>query len=798
MISTNVLFPRTRAAAGAALLCLCVFAPAAFAQSESFEGTEIRGIEIDAPVDADVMRIRDTIRTREGDLYRGSAIQADIAALYALGQYQSVSVETKRLGDGVALTYHVRTRPVVVKVTFEGHLAFSEEDLRALLQTKPGAPASPYLLKMDREALQGYYIDHGYAFAEVLQQTRELPEGAEIVYVIEAGPPLRIESVRFAGNSAIPDEALRKAMVSVQPSGLFRKGRYDPPLLRSDLLAIREMFRRKGYLDATVGHEILYEEGRQRAYVLIRVHEGPLYRIGRLLLRDVTVFSPAEILNAMKSTEGGPYSQEELEKDFETIRDLYGAKGYVKARVRMDRVFSEERPAVTLTLNIEEGEQYRVRRVLIRGNHRTQDHVVRREVTLLPGELADSSQLRETRRRLANTGLFYSREKGVLAEPISVRFVDTGEPGEEDVLVDVTEGGVGEFQIGGGISSSLGLVGLLRLTYRNFDARDWPRSWRELLRGDAFTGGGQKLTLSLTPGTIYRDYRLSWLNPAVWDSPYSVGFDAYMHDLSLPEYYDDSRVGIAFTVGRRFTPDFQVSLIPRYERVDISNVDGDAPADARRVKGTHDRRALALSALYDKRDNVFMPTTGYSVSGDVEMTGTALGGDVDFMRETFGARRWWTVWDQRGWGKHVVNLGGEFSLSQPTGSSDVPIFDRLFMGGVGSFRGFEYRRVGPVGTKSKLQVGGDYRLLAGGEYEAPLFKDLFRGVLFIDTGSLAESFSDIGDEFRATVGFGVRARLPMLGLQQAPLSLYFATPVLEKRHDRSELFSFTIGTGFEF
>jgi outer membrane protein insertion porin family len=797
MIPRHGSTPRALVAA-LALLCLCAFVSGAFGQTESLDGLEIRRIEIDAPPNADVMKIRDTIRTREGDLYRSAAVQRDIAALYALGQYQDITVATERVPQGVALVYRIKTRPQVTEITFKGDLPLPEDELRGLLQTMKDVPANPYVLTTDREALQSHLIDKGYVFAEVLQTVEDAAAGVAIVYVIEPGPRLSIEAVKFSGNTAIRDADLRKEMSSLQPAGLFGRGRYDPSFLHSDLMRIRELFRRKGYLDATVGHEVLYEEGRQRAYVLIRVREGPLYRIEHLILRGMTIFTAAEVLDKIKSADGAPYSQEQLEKDFEAIRDLYGEKGYIKAQIGPERVFSEDRPAVTLTLNVIEGTPYYVRRVLIRGNQRTQDHVVRREVTLLPGGLADSTELSETKRRLANTGLFYDLEQGVFKEPVTTRFVDTDQPDEVDLLVDVTEGGVGDLQVGASISSSVGLTGLLRLTYRNFDARDLPRSWREILRGDAFTGGGQKLTLSLTPGTRYRDYRLSWLNPSVWDSPYSVGFDVYLNDFVLVDYYDDSRVGIAFNIGRELMPDLTVSLTPRYERIEISNIDSGAPADAVKAKGTHKRHSLALGARYDKRDNIFLTTSGYTLEGQLETAGTVLGGDVDLLRETIGARKWWTVWNQEGWGKHVVNIGADMTFTQSTGSGDVPIFERLFMGGLGSLRGFEYRRVGPVEAASKLQLGGNYRLLANAEYEAPLVRDLFRGVVFADTGSLADSLGDIGNEFRASVGVGVRARIPMLGLQQVPLSLYFATPIVKKSYDQTEVFSFTIGTGFEF
>ncbi len=181
--------PFARVFWGAVILTsLCGIGSPGLADTEPLEGLEIRSIEIVAPADADRMTIRDTLRTREGDLYRSAAIQADIAALYGLGRFQNVSVETTRLPDGVALTYRLTLRPRVVKITFEGNPAFSDEKMLALLETQVGAPASPYLLKLDREVLLSHHMDKGYVFAEVLQTTRELPDGIEVSYTIEPGP----------------------------------------------------------------------------------------------------------------------------------------------------------------------------------------------------------------------------------------------------------------------------------------------------------------------------------------------------------------------------------------------------------------------------------------------------------------------------------------------------------------------------------------------------------------------------------------------------------------------------------
>lgn len=792
----------------ACLVCLALIAldTAGVAQAEpaqSSEGREIVRLDLDVPPGTDTARVRDAIRFREGDLYHEEAARAAVAAIYALGDFTKVSVEPQLVEAGVRVVFHLKARPRVRDVRFEGDLGDAEKALADLLQAKAGVAASPYNLKADLEAIRDHYIDQGYLFADVRQETSGVEEGINIVYHIEAGPKLTVETIRFEGNAGVPDEDILPVMMGVKAGGLFDRGKYDPALLRSDLLAVRELFRRKGRLDATVGHEVLFDESKERAFLVVRILEGPLYRIERMTIQDPHIRSTDEVLGAMKSREDAAYSQEQLDKDIEAIRSLYGRIGYIKADVRIARSFSEKEPKVALTLTVTEGDKYYVNKVIIRGNLVTQDHVIRRSVTILPGDLANTDELEETKRRLKNTGYFSVKEGGAEAEAVRVRFIDSMQPGKCDVLVEVVEGRLGTVEVGGGFGSTQGLYGTVRLTHRNFDATAFPTSWAQIMRGEAFTGDGQNLIISLSPGTIVDDYRLNWTNPSVWDSPYSVGFDLYLHDYYWSDFYTEQRAGGSITVGRRLFKDLTVSLTPRWEWVTIKDLDATAPEDAVKEDGRHERRSLALSANYDRRNNLLLTSAGYRLSASVEMAGTVFGGDVNTVRETFEARKWWTICESRGWGeyflkgKQILNVGGSAGIVGGTGAGGAPIFERFFIGGFGSLRGFEWRRIGPVDDVFHKQIGGDYMILANAEYEVPIVRDYLRFVMFVDSGSLGSTGAEMGD-VRVGAGGGVRLRLPIPVFERIPISLYLAAPLVSRSYDRSEIFSIQMGTGFEF
>jgi len=792
----------------AVTLLLCATLWAADGEKETLEGRRVVRIDVDVPADVDATRVREVIRARVGDAYTPAAVEKDVAALYGLGEYTEIRVERKRLGEGVHLTYRMKRRAVIRSIAFEGDLRLSEDDLRGALDVSVGEPMVPYRLKLSIENLRSHYREAGYVFAHIEERRTETDEGVELAYTISAGARLNVEAVQFEGNEAISDRELRKLMESMTPGGLFGQGGYRPELLRSDLLALGEAFRRKGYLDATVGHEIVYDEAKERAYVLIRVRQGTLYTVERIVIRGAELFTTAQIIEVMTLAEGGTFSQELIDEALREIGRLYGRQGHVKAQTTVDRVFSEEAPSVTLRLTIIEGPKCTVNRVIIRGNHLTKDNVVRREVTLLPGDLANTDEIEETRRRLYNTGLFFVGREAAGEDPVAIRLLDTDDPTKSDVLIELMEGRPGILEVGGGWSSSVGIAGNLTITHRNFDATDFPKSWSELRRREAFVGAGQRLVLSLSPGAHYRDYRLSWLDPSVLDSPYQAGFDLYLQDYRWRTAdYDESRAGVALRFGREFIEDLLVTVVPRFENIDISGVDPAASADALAAAGDHTRRSVAVTVDYDKRDSRWFTTTGYRVQGSLERGGALLlGGDLEYLREIIEARHWWTVRDQPGWGKHVLNVGGEIAMIQDTGSDDILIFDRFFAGGLGSLRGFEHRGVGPVDPVTGDHVGGECRIVLNTEYEFPLTKDTLwdskntmRGVVFVDAGTLESTLSDLSlSRLRVSAGVGIRLRLPVLGLQELPMGFYVATPIRDETTDDTESFSFSIGTGFEF
>ena len=767
--------------------------------AQDFTGLEIEEIVVKTTPRLDPIRIREVMRTREGDRYRDRAIEDDIAALWRIGSLVDVAITPTRQGDGVLLTVEAKERAVVTSVRFTGDIRHDLSDLRETTQARKGGYVDPYQLKLDLRSLRAKLREEGFGDAEVSQELLPNPQGVDVLYRIDTGPRQLIEGVQFQGNTGLSSGRLEERIVGSKPRGLLEGGGFDADLFRSDLVAVRRLYHDRGWLDATTGYRMVRDDTRQRLHITVLVREGPRYTIDHIVVVGNSLFTDREVRDAMGQHEGGWYMPEQLREDIERLQALYGEQGYLNASIGVRRVFSAGGHAVTLRLSIEEGDIVWLREIQVSGNRRTLDRVIRRQLDVEPNQRLNTRKVTEGLRRLKNTGLFTPKEPAVPTDPVRMRYLDTEEPGVKDALVEVEEGRLGNIMLAIGLSSSTGLFGKFSLTHDNFDWDDPPKSWGDFLAGDAYAGAGQKSTISLSPGQALSDYRIRWFNPALNDSVYTGGFDLYLRGRKYREYMD-TRTGIRLNVGRRFGHDLQLSAITAWEDIRIHGVDGNDSDDLLAVEGHNEKRSVAVSASYDKRDFTLWPAKGYRLDARVESAGSFLGGDVDCVKEIFEANGYWTLWDQPKRGKHILHLRGQVGLAQPVGGDwTVPIFERFFVGGLGSLRGFDQREVGPVDRRTGQHVGGKVQMVGNVEYFCPIIRDHLHVVGFSDVGKVDRHTGDLDlERIRVTLGFGARVRVPMAGLSQVPLILDWGFPVLLESTDDRRRFSFSMGSGFAF
>ena len=512
--------------------------------------------------------------------------------------------------------------------------------------------------------------------------------------------------------------------------------------------------------------------------IVFTIVEGVRYVIEAIEFRGNTVFSTEELRDLMLSRVEDTVSRPQIDADARAVRSKYWEQGHIYASTRAIRVFSDRPGFVRIAIEVEEGDEYRVGRVVVRGNTRTNDKVVRRALNLYPPyDLFDLTEAKEAERRLLETRIFDS-----------ARVMPVGdEPGMRDVVIDVQEAErLGDFLFGFGVTSNSGLVGNVVLDLQNFDLFDWPRSASELVKFRSFFGGGQRFRLELQPGTDVSRFRMDFTEPYLFDKPIRFDVSSYFFERGR-DGYAERRGGFGISIGKRFERgrllNWSTELALQVEGVNINDVDLFAARDIHDTEGSHLMTSLKASMARDRTDSRFLPSTGDRFRIGYEQFGV-LGGDHDFGKLT--ARYQWfkTIKTDVLERKSVLQLEAEGGVI----IGDAPVFERFYAGGTGSIRGFKFRGVGPHEGIDDNNVGGDFLVLLGAEYSYPLFGENVRGHVFVDSGTAGSGM------YRAAIGTGVRLTIQMLG--PLPLEFNLAVPILSDGDDDEQFFSFLVGSLF--
>lgn len=776
------------------LLCimLCVvYARGLYAETTDIPQQIIRNIEIRGNQRISTTAIRASIRVKEGDPYNPLRISQDVDAIWAMGFFDNIEIKVEEVPDGLKLIYQVTERPMIQEIRFQGNEKFKAKRLMKLIETKAGDYLRPYLLKLDEDKIREFYIKKLYPRMQVNAETRIIDGKNVLIFNIDEGPKVRISEIQFVGNEGFTRRTLLKQMDIRQkrfPSFLF-PGRFDEEKFRSDIQKIKEFYMNNGWLDVDVGWGTTYDNGSMS--ITLYIKEGERYYVERLTIQGTQLFTEEELKEKLKLQEGGPFFLDALEKDIYQIRLAYGEQGFIGARVDEKHTFSPEEAKVNISFFVEERDRFYIERINIIGNDRTRDNVIRRQLTFYPGEKLDTEKIRDSQRRLVNTG-YFDMESGV---PTGINFEPGSAPDKQNVIVEVKEGRTGMLRFGGGYGANVGAFGDISFTDRNFALFDFPKSWDDFFRGNAFRGGGEVLTLRFSPGFQRTEVLMSWTNPAIFDSPYSAGVSLF-HYLRWYEEYQQQVSGTRISSGREIQRDFFVRLSPEFSNIHISRRRAeveDTPQAVLDAQGSHLKAGITLSAIMNRTDNIYAPTKGYEGESSLEFAGL----EVDIVKYRIQGTKYTTLFDVPGWGKHVLAYGGTFGIVQPTTGNDVLIFERFFAGGYGSLRGFRFRGVSPLDEKTGDQVGGNILMLLNTEYIIPIYKDVIRAAVFIDSGKADATVKDLNfDRFRASAGLGLRLSIPFLG--RSTIAIDYGIPIIKRDGDETQAFSFNFGGGGSF
>lgn len=759
--------------------------------------------------DGDVEDVGDAAarcQVKVGDEYDPAQCARDVRALRDAGTFDDIVVKAEQGVNGVDVTYVVKH-----KMRFQGPLAvkgcdyWNEGKIAKFSELKDGyaygeAEIAAAAGRIRREYQKKFFPD--VKVKPVVEPVEGIAGAVKITMEIEEGERAKITDFEFDGNEAFEADELRASFNQYpwwNPMGWFS----DVPATPQDLAEARDrvvaFYRDRGYLDVEISQpEVRTREDGERVRVF-QVREGPCYKVGTISVTGVKAYPEDVVAAAVKRIApgdvAGATALDEAAHEIEVFCGS-GRAALADTHVTVRRLPSEMDPeTLNLVFAVEEGVPVTVNRVLIRGNDYTMDKVIRREIALSPGDPMLADKAERSKRRLENLR-YFDRVRYYL-EKVDGGEAKDGKPELRDLVYELSEKNTGNFLIGIGAGTESSVFGQIELSEANFDLFS---PWR-------FRGAGQKGRLCIQAGPRVQTYEASVTEPWFLDRQLELTVEVYRRQRWYDDY-DVIRSGAAVTLSYpvKFWPTWEafgrlgVSLAAEY--IEYDDVDNGYYYDPKRgdrfrmLKEEEDRNGdkvevpLEVFWKLDTRDRFIFPTQGHTV----RLFGDIVGGDNEYWRVGFNVRKYFPVWKKYG---HVFQIGlrGE---TVDAFSDDLPLYDRLFLGGSKSIRGVDFREIAPriyahENKKGRYTAwGGQTSWCMNMEYSVPVVK-MLRIAAFSDLGSVGEDEFDFDTAwFCWSVGVGLR-----LDLEQFPIRLDFATPVVDPDETVDEkVFTFSVGYDF--
>lgn len=746
--------------------------------------------------------ILSNMRTTVGEAYSANAVEEDVRNLYATGFFTNLAIKDERLGDGVKVNVIVQPKPLVKEIVIKGAKKIKESRVKKEIKSKLGEPLSEQQVSTDTDKIKEMYLSKGYNQVQVSYKidTNEDYGRSVVTFIISEGDRAYVTEVDFVGNQHLTTKELRKIMKTrkknllsfINKSGLFKEDDF-----RQDLENLRTYYNSKGYIDMSVKDVKFDYPKKDEMKVTITVFEGIQYKVGKIDFDGNVIYSKQDLRNfhgfqVTRMDEGKVYSpkaytpegkqpNEELptlENDIKRISDLYGRRGYIDAKVVPERQANVESGKIDILYHITENSQSYVEQIIIQGNNRTKDKVIRRELALHPGEIYDSVKAEQSKKRLENLGYFGNANGG---SGVDISPQDTSVANRKNMVVTVEEKRTGSITFGAGFSSVDSLLGFVEITQGNFDLFNFPY----------FTGGGEKFRVRLQYGLERQDFEVSFKEPWFLEQRLALGYDLFYHNATyLSDYYDERNFGGSVSLARAFGDFWSGSITYTLQDFDLYNFASNSSPELLREQGYRTDSSITLGMTYDRRDSVLLTHNGLRAEFSAEFAGGPLLGQTNIYKFQASVQKYIPLpYDC------ILTLAGATGVADSYGDSDeVPLFDRFFIGGSRSVRGFGNRDIGPI-DKNNEPLGGDTMAYNNIELTFPII-DRVRGAIFNDMGFLdARSFhyTDAWQELNMAAGVGLRLNLPI-----GPLRLDYGIPYKDQgwNHNNTGKFSFDVGYQF--
>jgi len=760
--------------------------------AESNSQTKIIEIKVQGNRAVQADAILGLMDSKVGALLNTGDISEDVRNIFHSGYFRDVRIDAQTQPNGVVLIVIVDEKPSVREIQFVGFDAISSSTLSDKLQVKKYTILDERKITSDMRMIEQMYVEKGYYLARATH-TIEAVEASEVVltYRVVENNPVWISHVHLLGNSYFGDSELKTNMATREKrwsSWLTSGGAFKDEFVNRDKEFISYFYRDNGFAEANVSTpQSRLDLGRQTVDVSFNIEEGERFQVGSVKVsgdllvneKGEKIYSEQNLIDKFSMKPGKWFRISQFQNDMRMMTDLYGDYGYAFADVLPKTFANRETKKIDIEFVITKGEKVYFRNIVIEGNSKTRDNVIRRNIKVAEGELFHATRLEKSKAAVERLGYF--QEVQILREP-------DARNNRMDLRIKVKEKSTGTLSASFGASPSSDTRSI------NFFAQG---SYSEAnLLGKGWNAG---LSANFTPTGSY-SLNINMTEPSWNDGPWSVtGFGSYEYELSKPIPFEPEKfskvVRGGLSIGREIVEDLRVSGGYSIERVIRNDV---TPIGRLFTKqGTTEKISQSLS--YDKTDNYLMPTSGFSVSATNAFAVKALGGSNQFGLAEMSVNYYLPFYIGEDF-KTNFRFALEPTMIYPIGGKTIPYWERLTLGTLYNMKAYyqEDRVIGPrievlngpfAQTVNRILAGGNRRIYGAAEYFIPLIPEAnLRLVGFSESGIVLDEYESLKFEnFKHDVGFGLRWQTPI-----APFRFEWAWPIEKGRLGESE-FIFSVG-----
>jgi outer membrane protein insertion porin family len=776
------------------------------------EGKRIKAIEVSGNGRVSGDDVRASLKLKPGMPCSDAEVARDARSLWELGYFDDLIFRARVEAGELVLSVTVRERPAIGKVTFEGDDEIDEEDIDEKVTLEIGSILSENEVREQLPKIRDVYAEEGYFLAKVSYTLKPLANNqVEVRFDIVEGPEVSVRRIRFVGNDHLSDEDILGFM-RTHPTGFFSflssNDTFKREFFDEDVLRIQALYYDRGYLNVQVATpRIELTPDRQQIDVTVPINEGPRFRIGRFRVAEFdTDGNEIEPLGGRRAVRekidahpGDWFSRTKLSEGIEGITRHYRDASFAKVEIEPETELEADRRIVHVTVAIRRGPPCHVERIDIQGNDKTRDRVIRREILIAEGDKYSQTLLEASKDRITALGYF---------ERVDMSETDGAEPDGLVITYEIKERATGTFQVGAGFSSIEQFILTAQVDQQNL------------------FGHGQSLSLQAQISGIRQLVQVQFVEPYFLSTLWSLSLDAARTSNAFQAYTTRSSSGGLAFGHPVFHRNLRLALRYSADYTEISATTGgffsssaQGAAFQQQTPLYHAQRggftsAGRLSLTWDSRDNRLFPTKGIYASVSTESADPVLGSERTWWRHRYFGRFYYPLL-----GGAVLRINTEAGLITSRKPEGVPLYERFFLGGILSVRGFPFNDLGPHGSipfstdpnapTGSLRLGGNAMLRLNTEIEFPIVTAVgIKGVVFTDAGNvwnLERQMCQLpsqppGDDSRGTCGFnrlraswgfGVRWFSPM-----GPLRFEWGFPINKREYDDRVRFEFTIGQFF--